>query len=235
MTILLSNIGIYKITSPTNKIYIGQSIHLRKRESRYRNGYCESQTILYRSILKHGWDNHTFEVIKHFPINVLPKELDDCEIYYIKFYKDSGYKLLNIREGGKKAKQSPESIAKMLETRGKWNHTEESKLKIRNSQLGKWHHTDETKLKLSNLSKGRKLTESQKLKQSETLKRKYCNNDSPLFEMCENNKKLILNFETGIFYKGAEEASFAYNLNINTLRKKLRGVELRNNTNLKYV
>ena len=31
------SIGIYKITSPTRKIYIGQSINIEKRQSQYRN------------------------------------------------------------------------------------------------------------------------------------------------------------------------------------------------------
>ena len=227
------SIGIYKITNPNGKIYIGQTIHLRKRESRYRNGYCKSQTILYRSILKYGWDNHIFEVIEYFSKDVSQKELDDREIYYIKFYKNSGYKLLNIREGGKEGKHSPESIAKMLKTRGIFHHSEETKLKIRNSQLGKWHHTDETKLRISIQQKGRKHSESQRLRQSITMTRKY--ELGEISRTCNKNKKLILNFETGIYYEGAVEAAIAYNLNVNTLRKKLRGVELRNNTNLKYI
>lgn len=30
-------VGIYKITSPTNKIYIGQSKNIRKRFNNYQN------------------------------------------------------------------------------------------------------------------------------------------------------------------------------------------------------
>ena len=232
---IYQSIGIYKIINPNGKIYIGQSIHLKKRESRYRNGYCKSQTMIYRSIIKYGWNTHKFEILEYLSENATQKELDDREIYYIKFYKDSGYKMLNLRDGGKEGRHSIESIEKMLKTRGIWHHTEESKLKIRNSQLGKWHHTEETKLKISIQQKGKVISKEQREKQKITMIKKYINKDSPLFEMCENNKKWILNTTTGIYYKGAQEAAIAYNLNVNTLRKRLTGKILKNNTNLKYV
>ena len=57
-------IGIYKITSPTNRVYIGQSMDVEKRIYRYR--YLQglvNQTRLYKSIIKYGYNNHTFEII----------------------------------------------------------------------------------------------------------------------------------------------------------------------------
>ena len=56
-----------------------------------------------------------------------------------------------------------------------------------------------------------------------------------ILKIANSNKKLILNFENGIFYNGAEDAAAAYNLKVNTLRKKLKGRVLKNNTMLKYV
>ena len=47
-------IGIYKITSPSNKIYIGQSIDIEKRFYYYRKLYCLKQVKLYRSFIKIG-------------------------------------------------------------------------------------------------------------------------------------------------------------------------------------
>ena len=35
--------GIYKITSPSNKIYIGQSININNRIVHYRNYICKDQ------------------------------------------------------------------------------------------------------------------------------------------------------------------------------------------------
>ena len=46
--------GIYKITSPTNKVYIGQSIDVENRLKRYKYFVSKKQTRLYYSILKYG-------------------------------------------------------------------------------------------------------------------------------------------------------------------------------------
>ena len=46
-------IGIYKITNPKEKVYIGQSIDIEKRWKRYYYTLnCKSQTALYRSLKK---------------------------------------------------------------------------------------------------------------------------------------------------------------------------------------
>ncbi len=56
-------IGIYKITNPKGKIYIGQSIDIYDRITYYKNLNCKKQTKLYNSIKKYGWENHKFEII----------------------------------------------------------------------------------------------------------------------------------------------------------------------------
>ena len=55
--------GIYKITSPTNRVYIGQSVDIEDRWSDYKCLDCKSQTALYNSLLKYGWENHKFEIV----------------------------------------------------------------------------------------------------------------------------------------------------------------------------
>lgn len=47
-------IGIYKITSPSNKIYIGQSIDIDKRKEYYSKLRCQGQRRLFYSLQKHG-------------------------------------------------------------------------------------------------------------------------------------------------------------------------------------
>ena len=47
-------IGIYKITSPSNKIYIGQSINIERRFNSYKNlSHCKQQIKLYNSLQKY--------------------------------------------------------------------------------------------------------------------------------------------------------------------------------------
>ena len=49
-------IGIYKITSPTNKIYIGQSTNIENRwNDYYKMIRCKRQTRLYNSLKKYGF------------------------------------------------------------------------------------------------------------------------------------------------------------------------------------
>lgn len=71
-------IGIYKITNPKGKIYIGQSISIERRFKAYFNLNCKKQIILYNSFLKYGVKNHIFETICECDIS----ELNDKERYY---------------------------------------------------------------------------------------------------------------------------------------------------------
>lgn len=73
-------IGIYKITSPSNNIYIGQSINLERRLARYKSNLNSSkgQIRLNRSFIKYGVENHLFEIVLECSI----EELNTKERYY---------------------------------------------------------------------------------------------------------------------------------------------------------
>jgi group I intron endonuclease len=223
MSIPNKQVGIYKITSPSGKVYIGQSWDVKKRFSKYRSlQSIKKQRILYNSFNKYGWDNHIFEILEEF-INITQQELDQKEIEYISFYKEKGYKLLNIREGGLGGKLPKDSIDKMLKTRGKWNHSEETKRIISEKHKG-MKHSPETIAKL----KGRKLSKQH----IEKLK-----NNKRSIETIEKFKKLILpgklvlHTELGIFYDSIAFAARIFNINQKTLHNKLSGIS-KNNTNL---
>ena len=49
-------IGIYKIISPSGKIYIGQSRNIDKRFQQYKRLNCAKQPRLYNSFIKYGID-----------------------------------------------------------------------------------------------------------------------------------------------------------------------------------
>jgi len=52
-------IGIYKITSPSNKVYIGQAINIKKRWKQYINPNLSSVgPKLLNSLKKHGYEAH---------------------------------------------------------------------------------------------------------------------------------------------------------------------------------
>ena len=61
-------IGIYKITSPSGKVYIGQSRNIENRFLQYKNKHCRFQFRLYNSFNKYGVENHVFEIIEECEI-----------------------------------------------------------------------------------------------------------------------------------------------------------------------
>lgn len=72
-------IGIYKITSPSNKVYIGQSIDIDKRLDKYKTDLKYiSQPKLRNSLRKYGIDNHKFEILEE----CLQEQLNERETYY---------------------------------------------------------------------------------------------------------------------------------------------------------
>lgn len=102
--------GIYKIISPTNKIYIGQSINILKRWEKYYNLNCKQQPKIYASLLKYSANNHKFEIICQCD----KLELNNLEKYYIDLYKSFNSEHgLNLLDGGNYVKMSDETKRKM--------------------------------------------------------------------------------------------------------------------------
>lgn len=75
---MINKIGIYKITSPSNKVYIGQSIDIHNRRLKYKRLTVKGQIRIYRSLLKYGFDAHNFDIIEECSI----EQLNEREIYY---------------------------------------------------------------------------------------------------------------------------------------------------------
>lgn len=91
---------IYKITSPTNRIYIGQSSDMNTRLRKYKNPkHCKDQIRLYNSFEKYGTDSHKIEILEHCN----PGSLNIRERFYQKLYnvlddnKGLNCKLTNAR------------------------------------------------------------------------------------------------------------------------------------------
>jgi group I intron endonuclease len=92
-------VTIYKITSPSGRIYIGQTVNFKRRKVEYKRNKCKSQTLLYNSFIKYSYDNHIFEILEE-----VSKELaDKREEYYINHFDtyltSHG---LNLAPGGKR-------------------------------------------------------------------------------------------------------------------------------------
>jgi len=95
---MVTKCGIYKIINPTGKIYIGQAVDVDKRWSEYNlnNSNLIKQPKIYRSLKKHGIDNHVFEIIEE----CLLEQLNEREIYWGNHYNVLGENGLNLKLGG---------------------------------------------------------------------------------------------------------------------------------------
>ena len=224
-------VGIYKITSPTKKVYIGQSVDIRKRYSVYKTLRCKAQPIIYKSILKYGFDKHKFEILCECDIS----ELNDKERYYQDIFSSVGKNGLNC------------SLTKSSDRSG--GHSEETKLKISLSHKGKIltiEHknklskikigkvlSEEHKNKISESNKGKVISEETKNKMSESSKGKKMSKEA-CKKMSEWRKKIILNTQTGIFYLGVEDAAKSINMKYTSLYNNMNG-RYKNKTPLIYV
>ena len=104
-------IGIYKITSPSKRVYIGQSVDINKRIIKYKGLFCSSQVRLYNSFLKYGFNTHKIEILCECEIF----ELNEKERYYQDIYNCSGANGLNCSltiSTSKSGKQSKETLLK---------------------------------------------------------------------------------------------------------------------------
>ena len=57
---IIKSWNIYKMTSPTDRVYVGLTSDLPKRKRNYRRADCKSQVLLYKSLNKYGFDNLNF-------------------------------------------------------------------------------------------------------------------------------------------------------------------------------
>ena len=107
-------IGIYKITSPNNCIYIGQSSNVIRRWGEYAKlKGCGVNSRLINSLKKYGFENHKLEIVHQ----CTKEELNDLEIYYIDLYQSfNTEKGLNLHSGGNNHTISDETRQKLIDS-----------------------------------------------------------------------------------------------------------------------
>jgi group I intron endonuclease len=169
------NIGIYKITNPNGKIYIGQSINIKHRWKYYSKMKCNDQPKLYNSFKKYGWENHIFEILEECSV----EQLDKREIYYkqqiienIGWNKTLFCHLIDGK-GGYKSQETKDKISKANKGR---KHSIETCLKKSISLIGRIESEETKKLKSKNnmgISRGKGIPKSKEhiLKTSKSLQK----------------------------------------------------------------
>ena len=160
--------GIYKITSPTNKVYIGQSWNIENRWKSYNRLKCKMQPKIYNSLFKHGVKNHTFEILHNLPNDIDQKILNNYEIYYWELYKNCNIEMLNLREPTSRGKFSKETIQKMIDCKinKPLSNTHKFNISIANKGKSKPIGFGD---KISIAKKGYRCSEETKIKISKTL------------------------------------------------------------------
>ena len=136
---------IYKLTSPSNKCYIGQTINLveRKRTLYNPNKYYSGHR-LDNAIKKYGIENFQYEIIIQIVESSkekLREKLDELEKFYIEKYDsyNNGYNMTLGGSGSNGCFQTEESKRKISEkAKGR-----------KGSMLGR-HLTEEQRNKISN-------------------------------------------------------------------------------------
>lgn len=73
---------IYKVTAPDGKVYIGQTVDLKRRLSEYKRGSVGKQPALQKSLKNFGFETHEVEVLFSGPLT--KKELNAMERAYIR-------------------------------------------------------------------------------------------------------------------------------------------------------
>lgn len=109
--------------------------------------------------------------------------------------------------------------------------SDEHKAKIGESLKG-MKVSDSAKEKISIANKGRIRTQEQRQRISngkKGLKRKQW----AINKAAESNKKIVLNTQNGIYYKGLQDAANSIDMNLNTFRSKMSG-HIKNNTPFVY-
>lgn len=143
-------IGIYKITSKSGKIYIGQSVNIYNRFRQYYNGRVQNQTRLKNSFKKHGINNHFFEIIEECSLELL----NERERHWQDFYNVIGKNGLNCVLTSTKDKKHIVS--------------KETKEKLRKLNLGK-KTSEQTKEKIRNIRLGSKMSKESSIKKRNAM------------------------------------------------------------------
>ena len=214
-------IGIYKITSPSGKIYIGQTTNFSKRKSYYKNGAKPYQVRIYNSLEKYGYDAHTIEFIEE----CLVENLNKRERHWQEFYDVIGDNGLNCRltaTDDKSGFLSESSKNKLSITKKKVVIDGEWREKFAYDWSGK-NHSEETKRKMSDSAKGKKKTVEHISKLPQNQKGYKSKPRSQEFRL---NQKL---------FNGKSKAIFQYDKNNVLINQFISVAEAKRQTSIKTI
>lgn len=144
-------IGIYKITSPSGRVYIGQSTDIELRFRQYSNILSsKGQRRLHYSFKKYGINSHKFEILEKCSI----EELSARERFWQEYFDclNKGLNCRVVKSEDKTGYISDETKDKIRKFRTGKKASLKTKKKISKSHIG-LKHTKETRDKMSKFHK----------------------------------------------------------------------------------
>jgi group I intron endonuclease len=223
--------GIYKITSPTGKVYIGQSVCIVKRFINYSSlSNSKKQTKLHYSFTKYGISTHKFEIIEECYVLLL----NERERFFQDKYK-SVSDGLNCRATGTSEKSgycSDETKIRISLSKKGVTPIFKNPLKrndnIRKALIGKKlsvEHIESLRRAQTGLKRSpdaiRKSVESRRgFKMSDESKIKISKS-----QILGNNSfaKIVMNTDTGIYYDTAKQAAHSIGMTYNSFSHYING------------
>ena len=203
-------IGIYKITNPKGKVYVGQSININRRFKEYKKLQCKQQPKIYNSLKKYQPENHKFEILE----KCILEQLNERELYW-KLYHNSINEGLNCE----------------LYDNGVGPRSKEVKQKISLAHKGNSYNlgkkrTKETKQLMSDVAKSQTWRKDVGIKQRG--KKKHSKKHK------EKMKKRIIDNNTGIIYNSCTEASLSLNISMTLISNSLNKIYKKSKWDFSY-
>lgn len=140
---------IYKLTSPSGKIYIGRTNNFKERMIQHKHCALVKQmnNSLYKAIRKYGWDNFIKEIIATAPSQDAAQLLEEVLIKQFDSVKN-GYNDTYIGGGGNQFANQPERLTTFKKKLSQITAGD------KNGMFGK-QHSDEAREKQKQKAKGR--------------------------------------------------------------------------------
>lgn len=218
---------VYKITSPTNRVYVGSTSNVTRRWRSYKRLKCEAQRKLYSSFLKHGVDKHKFEIITECELDNMLQIETHWGLFYNVLDKEAGLNLRLPKDGEVYGGFSKERVCAGDFKKGQvpWNKgiacTEEMKRRISLKKKG-----------TKTWNKGKNFSDVAKDNMSKSHKKRF--SQIGISPYLSHNSKIILCFNTGVYYYSSVDASKHVGISRSGLNNILDGKVI-NKTSLKYV
>ncbi len=205
-------IGVYKITSPLGKIYIGQSKDISGRFKMYQRLQCERQLLLFESLKEHGVASHLFEIV----CECEPEELLNKERHYQELFNCIGDNGLNCLL--QKTKEYPSLLR------------QESIIKRSKASTGRVFSAESiSRMRIAQKDHGFSDAAKDKIRKT-LIEKKIQPTDNARRLAALKNNKLVLDCVNGIFYDSIKELCDLSKLPYQSISDRLNG-RTRNNTN----